>query len=214
VATSPRARLRPLGWLPPAIVAGSLLPVVRIVYRAGAGQLGANPIATALNQLGLLALTLLMACVACTPVKILFHVNWPIRIRRTLGLLGFSAAALHFFTYAVIDQGLALGPILRDVTKRPFITVGFLALLLLVPLAVTSTKKSVARLGYRRWKRIHRLVYVVLVLAVIHFVMRVKADVREPFIWGTVLALLFAVRVADAMRARAARPAPTQADNS
>jgi sulfoxide reductase heme-binding subunit YedZ len=207
VAISPRARLRPLGWLPPAIVVGSLVPFARMVYRAGTGQLGANPIATVLNQLGLLALALLMACMVCTPLKILFKVNWPIRIRRTLGLLGFSAALVHFLTYAVVDQGLALGPILRDVTKRPFITVGFIALSLLVPLAVTSTKKSVARLGYRRWKRIHRLVYVVLVLAIIHFVMRVKADVREPFIWGTVLALLFAVRGVDLMRTvRSARP--------
>lgn len=196
------------------MVVGSLVPFARIVYRAGTGQLGANPIATALNQLGLLALALLMACLACTPLKILFRVNWPIRIRRTLGLLGFSAALTHFLTYAVIDQGLALGPILRDVTKRPFITVGFFALLFLVPLAITSTKKSVARLGYRRWKKVHRLVYVVLVLAIIHFVMRVKADVREPFVWGTVLALLFTVRVADAMRTRAARPSGTRAEGA
>lgn len=194
---SPRARFRPLGWLPPAIVAGSLVPFALIVYRAVTGRLGPNPIATALNQLGLLALALLTACLFCTPLKIVFHVNWPIRIRRTLGLLGFSAALTHFLTYAVIDQGLALGPILRDVVKRPFITVGFFALVLLVPLALTSRKKSVARLGYARWKLLHRLVYVVAVLAIIHFVMRVKADVREPYVWGTVLAVLFVVRGVD-----------------
>ena len=198
----PRKRSPPLAWLAPALVAGSLAPLALIVYRAFTGKLGANPIATALNQLGLLALTLLVACLACTPLKIVFGVKWPLRIRRTLGLLAFAVAVTHFLTYALVDQGLALGAILRDVTKRPFITVGFFALVLLVPLALTSTKKSVARLGYARWKRIHRLVYAAGVLVVIHFVMRVKADTREPLIWGVIVGVLLAVRGVD--RARAA----------
>lgn len=193
-------RSHSLDWLPPALVTGALVPVGLIVYRAATGKLGPNPIATALNQLGLLTIALLMACLACTPLKIVFRINWPIRIRRTLGLLAFSAALTHFLTYALVDQGLALGRILRDVGKRPFITIGFIALVLLVPLALTSTKKSVARLGYRRWKQIHRLVYVVGVLAVIHFVMRVKADTREPYVWGGVLAVLLAVRLVDRAR--------------
>jgi sulfoxide reductase heme-binding subunit YedZ len=204
---SPHRKL-PLTWLPPAIVTGTAVPFLAIAYRAAMGRLGANPVATALNQLGLLALTLLVACLACTPLKTIFGVTWPIRIRRTLGLLGFFTALAHFLTYAVIDQGLALGSILRDVTKRPFITVGFLALLLLVPLAWTSNKASVQRLGFARWKRIHRLIYVVGILAVVHFVMRVKADTREPYVWGAVVAALLAVRLVD--RRRSPKRTPTE----
>jgi len=188
-------RRSPLGWLIPAVLTGAAAPFVVLSIRAATGRLGANPIATALNQLGLLALIFLVSCLACTPAKIVFGVVWPIRIRKTLGLLAFYTACLHFFTYAVIDQGLRLRTVLTDVTKRPFIAVGFIALVLLIPLASTSTKDAVQRLGFKRWKRLHRLVYAVGVLAVIHFVMRVKADTREPLLWGAVVAGLLAVRL-------------------
>jgi sulfoxide reductase heme-binding subunit YedZ len=179
-----------------------MAPFAAILLRAIQGRLGANPIATALNQLGLLALIFLVACLACTPLKILTGKSWPIRLRKTLGLLAFFTALAHFATYALLDQGLALRAIFRDVTKRPFIAVGFTALCLLVPLALTSTKESVRRLGFVTWKRIHRLVYVVAVLAVIHLVMRVKADTREPYLWAAVLGALFAVRAADALKTK------------
>lgn len=188
------ARPKPLDWLQPAVLTGSMAPFAAIVVRAARGRLGANPIATALNQLGLLALIFLVACLACTPLKIVTGKSWPIRIRKTLGLLAFFTALLHFLTYALLDQGLVLAAIFRDVTKRPFIAVGFTALVLLVPLALTSTKESLQRVGFERWKRIHRLVYVVAVLAIVHFVMRVKADTREPYAWAAVLAVLFGVR--------------------
>lgn len=191
------SRPKPLDWLQPAVLTGSMAPFAAILIRALRGRLGANPIATALNQLGLLALIFLIACLACTPLKIVTGKSWPIRLRKTFGLLAFFTALAHFSTYALLDQGLALGAIVRDVTKRPFIAVGFTALVLLVPLALTSTKESLQRLGFARWKRLHRLVYVVAILAVIHFVMRVKADVREPYLWATLLALLFAVRLVD-----------------
>jgi sulfoxide reductase heme-binding subunit YedZ len=196
----PRKRAPPLGWLVPAVITGSLAPVAVLALRAGTHRLGPNPVATALNQLGLLALVFLVACLACTPARVVFGVTWPIRLRRTLGLLAFSTALVHFLTYAVVDQGLAVGPIVRDVTKRPFIAVGFAGLTLLVPLALTSTKRAVTRLGFARWKRLHRLSYVVAGLAILHFTMRVKADTREPLIWGAVTALLLVVRVADALR--------------
>lgn len=194
------ARPKPLDWIQPAVLTGSMAPFAAIALRAARGQLGANPIATALNQLGLLALIFLVACLACTPLKIVTGKSWPIRLRKTLGLLAFFTALLHFLTYALVDQGLAIRAIFRDVTKRPFIAVGFTALALLVPLALTSTKESLERLGFARWKRIHRLVYAVAVLAVVHFVMRVKADTREPYAWGAVLAVLFAIRIVDAQR--------------
>jgi sulfoxide reductase heme-binding subunit YedZ len=179
------------------VLTGSAAPFVLLAYKAATGRLGANPIATALNQLGLLALTFLVACLACTPLKIVFGVTWPIRIRKTLGLLAFYTATSHFLLYAVVDQGLRLRTVLNDVTKRPFIAVGFAAWLLLVPLALTSTKAAVARLGFKRWKAVHRLVYGVAVLAAIHFRMRVKADAREPFVWLGIVGLLLCLRLFD-----------------
>lgn len=209
LALNPKSRFRPLGWLQPAILVGSLAPFVAIAYRALTGRLGANPIATALNQLGLLTLVFLTACLACTPAKIVFKVSFPIRLRKTLGLLAFFSALAHFLVYAAVDQELALRAILRDVTKRPFIAVGFVAFVLLIPLALTSTKESLQRLGFARWKRIHQLIYVTALLAVIHFTMRVKADTREPFIWGAVIGVLFLVRIVDAaQRARGGRSTP------
>ena len=202
---APLPRTQPLSWLQPALLWGSLLPFVWLVLRALTGELGANPIATALNQLGLLALIFLWACLACTPLKLLFGWNWPIRVRKTLGLLGFFTALTHFLFYLAVDQGFALGKVLTDVGKRPFIAVGFLALLLLVPLAVTSTKKALQRLGFRTWKRLHRLVYVVAVLAFVHFLLRVKTHDGQPLVYGAVVGVLFAVRLGGFVRQRRKR---------
>jgi sulfoxide reductase heme-binding subunit YedZ len=122
-----------------------------------------------------------------------------------LGLLAFFYACLHFGAYAVVDQQLALAAIAADVSKRPFIMAGFSALILLVPLAVTSTKAMIRRLGGARWRRLHRLVYVAGTLAVLHFTWRVKSDLSQPLGYAAVLAFLFAVRVRHALRARAAK---------
>ena len=127
------------------------------------------------------------------------------RVRKLLGLLAFTYALLHFLTYAVVDQGLKLGAMLEDIIKRPFITVGFLALVLLVPLAVTSTNAMVRRLGFPAWQRLHRLAYVAASLGVVHFFWRVKRDATEPLVYGAVLALLFALRLGEALRKRRAR---------
>ena len=188
------SRPAPLSWLQPAIFVGSLAPFAAIAVRATTGRLGANPVATALNQLGLLALVFLMASLACTPLKLVLGKAWPIRLRKTLGLFSFFAALSHLLVYALVDRG-SLGDVVQDVAKRPFIAVGFAAFLLLVPLAITSTKTSIASLGFALWKRIHRLVYASAVLAIVHFTLRVKADVGEPYLWGALLAGLFAVRV-------------------
>lgn len=192
-------------WLQPAVLVGSLAPFVVLAIRALGHTLGANPVATALNRLGLLALIFLLASLACTPLKLVFRWTWPMRVRKTLGLLGFFTALLHFVVYFVIDHGLHLGVVLADVAKRPFIAVGFAALVLLVPVAVTSTKRSPARFGYARWKRVHQLVYGVGALGVVHFYMRVKADTREPLIYAAVLAALLVVRMVDASRRRAVK---------
>ncbi|NVJ10148.1 sulfoxide reductase heme-binding subunit YedZ [Myxococcus sp. AM001] len=197
----------PHPWLNPALVAGGLSPLLMLAVQGPRGELGPNAIEAALHQTGLLALVLLLASLACTPLRLVAGWTWPARVRRTLGLLAFTYAAAHLLVYAVLDQGLAWGTLWADVTERPFITVGFAALVLLVPLAVTSTQRWVRRLGFPRWQRLHRLAYVAAALGVLHFVWRVKKDVTEPLIYGAVLALLLAIRVGEALRKRRARAA-------
>jgi sulfoxide reductase heme-binding subunit YedZ len=197
----------PRPWLNPALTLGGLAPLMMLAVQGPRGELGPNAVEAALNQTGLLALVLLTASLACTPLRLVFKWTWPARIRRTLGLLAFTYASSHFLVYAVLDQGLKLGAILEDIGKRPFITVGFTALMLLVPLAVTSTHAWVRRLGFPRWQRLHRLAYVAAVLGVVHFVWRVKKDLTEPLLYAAVLALLFAIRGAEALRKRRARTA-------
>lgn len=197
----------PYPWLNPAVATGGLAPLALLALQGPQGALGPNAVEAALNQTGLFALVLLIASLACTPLRLVTGWTWPARIRRTVGLLAFTYAVAHFLVYAVLDQGLALGAILEDIGKRPFITVGFTALLLLVPLAVTSTNKWVRRLGFPRWQRLHRLAYAAAVLGVVHFVWRVKKDVTEPALYGAVLALLFAIRAGEWMRKRRARAA-------
>jgi sulfoxide reductase heme-binding subunit YedZ len=175
---------------------------VWIALRARAGALTANPIAEIENELGLAALVLLVASLACTPARYLFGWSWPARIRRELGLIAFFYAVLHFLVYLVLDQTFDWGAIVEDVVKRPFITVGFLALVLLAPLAFTSTRASIRQLGYRRWQRLHQLAYVAGVLAVIHFIWRVKLDVTQPLLYAAFLGGLLAVRVGFWLRKR------------
>ena len=197
----PRARVRRNDrWLVPAVVTGGMVPGAVLVARAAAGMLGANPIAEALNQLGLLALVLLIASLAATPLKIVTGWIWPIKIRKTLGLLAFSYACAHLATYAGLDQLLDLRAMARDVTERLFIAVGMTAFVVLVPLAVTSTAGMSKRLGAARWKRLHRLAYLAASLGVVHFVWRVKKDLREPLVYGAILVVLFTVRVVHWLR--------------
>jgi methionine sulfoxide reductase heme-binding subunit len=177
------------------VFVGSLAPALRLLVLGARGELGANPIATALNQLGLVALIFLIASLAATPLKAALGWTWPIRIRRMLGLYAFFYASLHFLTYLGLDQVLDLRAVFADITKRKFIAVGLTAFVLLVPLAVTSTDAMVRRLGFVRWKRLHRLVYVAAVLGVVHFIWRVKKDLSQPLTYGAVLAFLLAIRV-------------------
>jgi methionine sulfoxide reductase heme-binding subunit len=190
----------PHPWLKPAVFVGGLVPVATIVMRGIRGELGADPIAQALNQLGLMALVFLIAALACTPAKTLTGVTWPLRIRRMLGLFAFFYATLHVATYVAVDQGFDWTAIFDDLTKRRFIYVGATTFVLLVPLAVTSTNGWVRRLGFLAWRRLHRLAYVATILAVVHFVWRVKKDLSEPLAYGAVLAALLLVRVVTAAR--------------
>ncbi len=197
-------RAGPLPWLVPAVVTGAAVPGLAIVAGLFRGTLGANPVAEALNELGLLALVLLVASLACTPLKAVTGWTWPLRVRKALGLAGFSYAALHLATYAGVDQLLDVRAIGKDLVERPFILVGFTAFVLLVPLAVTSTAGMLKRLGFARWKRLHRLAYVAAALGVVHFFLRVKKDVTEPAVYGALLAALFVVRIGVFVRERTA----------
>jgi methionine sulfoxide reductase heme-binding subunit len=189
------ARGRPYPWLGPGVLMGALVPLAAIAWRGWHGELGATPIAQALNQVGLVALVFLVAALACTPAKRLFGWTWPMRIRRELGLLGFFYALLHVGTYVGLDQGFDWAAIWADVSKRKFIFVGALAFVLLIPLAATSTAGSVRRLGHARWARLHRLAYIAPMLVALHFYWRVKSDVSEPLVYAAVLATLLAARL-------------------
>jgi methionine sulfoxide reductase heme-binding subunit len=202
------ARRKPQGklaWLVPAVVTGGLAPMAVLLVRAVRKDLGSNPISEALNQLGLLALVLLVLSLAATPLKMVAGWTWPIRVRKSLGLLAFFYVCAHLLVYAVLDQGVALRAIAEDVLKRPFILAGVLGFVLLIPLAATSTASALKRLGAARWRRLHKLAYVAAILGVIHFLLRVKKDATEPMIYGALLLLLFAVRIGHALRERRAR---------
>jgi sulfoxide reductase heme-binding subunit YedZ len=189
------ARRGRLPWLNPGILVGASAPLLSILLRARSGALGANPIAEALNELGLMALVLLIASLACTPLRTMLGWTWPIRIRRLLGLLAFAYATLHVAVYAGLDQGLDVRAVLADVFKRKFIFVGFAAFVMMTPLAWTSTNGAVRRMGYVKWKRLHLLVYPAALCAVVHFVWRVKKDLSEPLAYAAILAALLLVRV-------------------
>jgi sulfoxide reductase heme-binding subunit YedZ len=190
-----RAPRKPARWLKPAVFVAALTPLVLIGVDALRDRLGANPIAEVLNRLGFWTLFLLTCALACTPLKILFGLTWPIRVRRMIGLFAFFYGVLHFSTYVGLDQVFDLNEILKDIVKRKFITIGFATLVILTPLAVTSTNAMVRRLGFVRWKRLHRLIYLAAVGGFVHFVWRVKADLRRPLIFGAVIAVLLGVRV-------------------
>ncbi len=190
-----------------------LLPLAKIGLDALDAKLTANPVAEVMNRLGFWTLSFLVLSLTATPLKALFGWTFPMRVRRMVGLFAFFYAALHFTTYVALDQTFDFSDILQDVVKRKFITVGFLAFILLIPLAITSTDRAVKRLGFRRWKRIHRLVYAAAVLGIVHFVWRVKADLLQPLLFAAALAVLFAVRFGLRDRKRApVKPAASCAE--
>lgn len=189
--------------------AACALPYAKMAYDAFTGGLGANPIEAVLNRMGFWTLTFLVLSLAATPAHDLLGLAWPVRLRRLLGLFAFFGATLHLAWYVGVDQFFDLHLLLADVVKRRFMAVGFLAWLLLLPLALTSTDGWVRRLGFARWKRLHQLAYVAAVLGVVHFVWRVKADALRPYVFAGVLAALFAARLA--VRAMKARREATRA---
>ena len=172
----------------------ALLPLWLMARATLADALGADPVAELTHRTGDWALRFLLLSLAMTPLRRVLDQAWPIRFRRLLGLYAFAYACLHLTIYVVLDLNGYWAQILEDIVKRPFITVGFLAWLLLTPLAITSTRGWIKRLG-RRWGQLHRAVYAVGILAVLHFFWLVKADLREPLIYAAILALLLGLRL-------------------
>ena len=180
----------------PVLFIACLLPLTWLLARAFGfgGSLGANPIEMIQDTLGQWGLRLLVITLAITPLRDWFNASWLISLRRMLGLFAFTYVLLHFLTWLVLDQGLYWSGVLADIAKRPFITLGFLAFVLLMPLAITSTNKMMRRLG-KRWKTLHRLVYLIAILGVWHYYWQVKADVREPLIYAAIVAVLLGWRI-------------------
>ncbi len=180
-----------------------LMPLLWLAFGAGTDRLGANPIEYITRATGDWTLRLLLVTLAVTPLRQITGWHWLVRLRRMLGLYAFFYASLHLLTYLWLDQFFDIEGIVKDIIKRPFITIGFGAFLLLLPLAVTSTNGMVRRLGGRAWQRLHKLVYVVCILGVAHYWWLVKKDLTEPILYACILATLFAVRLWHARRLRA-----------
>lgn len=183
----------------------ALLPLASLVHGIAYDRLGADPVAALTHATGEWALRLLLLGLALTPLRRLTGQAWPIRFRRLVGLYAFFYACLHLAVFLVLDLGGYWTQVFEDIVKRPYITVGFAAWLLLVPLALTSTRGWMQRLG-RRWSRLHRLVYAVAVLAVLHFLWLVKSDLREPLVYAAILAVLLGLRAGWALQRRRAQP--------
>jgi sulfoxide reductase heme-binding subunit YedZ len=171
-----------------------LLPAVNLALGWQADALGANPIETITRASGEWALRFLLITLAVTPLRRLTGLHWLLRLRRMLGLYAFAYAAAHFAIYLWLDQFFDWGAIARDILERPFITVGFAAFVLLIPLAATSNSFAIRRLGGRKWQSLHRSTYAIAIIAVVHFWWLVKADVLEPAIYALILAALLGVR--------------------
>ena len=195
---APRGTRRPATFfraLKPLVFALALVPLALLAWRASADALGANPIKELEHATGRWAIRFLALSLAITPLRKLSGWGGLASYRRPLGLFAFFYATVHLAVFAGLDLELDFGDVGREIVKRPYITLGFASWLMLVPLAVTSTKGWIRRLGGRRWNRLHRLVYAVAVLATIHYFWSQKKDVTEPLLFTAVLAPLLAYRV-------------------
>ncbi|MDG2522659.1 protein-methionine-sulfoxide reductase heme-binding subunit MsrQ [Caulobacter segnis] len=175
-------------------------PFVWLAAQAALGELGANPIERLIRQLGVWGLRLLIVGLAITPAARIFRQPRLIRFRRTIGLFAFAYVSAHLLTYVGVDQYFDLAAVWRDILKRPFITLGMLGFVLLIPLAVTSTNGMIRRLGPQAWRRLHWLIYAIVPLGVVHYYLLVKADHRPPLVYGAIVLALLGWRVVERLR--------------
>jgi len=180
--------------LKPVVFLACLAPFLWLVSSAFRGELGANPVETITNATGIWTLRLLTATIAITPLRWLTKWNPLITLRRMLGLFAFFYGTLHFSIYFILDRSLMFDDLWEDIVKRPYITVGFTAFVLMIPLAMTSTKGWIRRLGGKRWNALHKLVYASAVLGVLHYWWKVKLDVTNPMFYAAIVGVLLGVR--------------------
>ena len=194
----------------PILFALSLLPFVWLVYAAFANQLGANPAEALERSLGDWTLRFLCLVLAVTPLRVIFKLPGLARFRRMLGLFVYFYVSLHLLAYAWFDMGFELADVAKDIAKRPFILVGFAAFVLLTPLAATSFNRAIKALGVKRWQTLHKLVYLVAGLGLLHFFwMRAgKNNFAEVFVYAAILGTLLGWRVVQFLRKTKASPAP------
>jgi methionine sulfoxide reductase heme-binding subunit len=185
----------PQRLLKPGVFVASLMPLAVLLWQTVTDTLGANPIKEITEQTGIWTLRFVLITLAVTPVRRLTGWNKVIQLRRLLGLFAFFYGSVHFVTYVWLDQFFSVQEIMADVVERPFITVGFLSFVLLIPLAVTSTTKMIKRLGGTWWQRLHRLVYGIAIGGVMHYLWLVKADVQPPLLYSGLVALLLGYRL-------------------
>lgn len=183
-----------LPLLKPAVFAVCLIPLSQLAYRAYSEDLGANPIDTITRFTGSWSLIFLLTSLAVTPLRRISKWNELIKFRRMLGLFAFFYALLHFSTFVGLDHFFNFQAIGKDILKRPYVTAGFTAFVIMIPLALTSSAAMIRRLG-KRWQQLHRLVYVAAIAGVIHFYWLVKSDIRRPAQYGAVLAVLLGYRL-------------------
>ena len=190
---------------------GSSIPFVLLSWGLLRGDLGINPVETLQHTTGDWTLRFLIFTLAITPLRKTFKLPELIRYRRMLGLFAFFYVVLHFLTYLGPDQSFNFSGMWDDVAKRKFVTVGFAAFVLLIPLAATSTAGMIRRLGGKRWQALHRLIYICAILGVIHYYWLVKSDVRKPLFYGALVGILLLWRVWDSyFRGKGTAPAPVK----
>jgi methionine sulfoxide reductase heme-binding subunit len=194
-----------------AVWAVALAPLAHLLYGFWTDDLTVNPIEYVTRELGETALRLLLASLALTPLRILFGISWPVTLRRLLGLFAFFYVCLHFAVWIVLDHFFDWRTMGDDIVKRPWITVGVTALVLLTPLAATSTTGMIKRLGGVAWRRLHRLVYVAATLGVLHYIWLAKKVLVQPWVYAALLALLLGIRAGDAVRKLVKRRRPALA---
>jgi len=181
-------------WFKPAVFLACLIPLGLLGWKAYSGNLGANPIEVITHATGDWTIRFLLITLAITPLRKLTAQTWLIRFRRMVGLFAFFYGVLHFLTYIWLDKFFDVHEMVKDIAKRPFITVGFTGFVLMIPLAITSTAGWIRRLGGKRWQLLHRLIYVTAIAGVIHYIWLVKADIRKPLQYAVILGVLLGYR--------------------
>lgn len=180
----------------------ALIPLIKLAILGYLHALGANPIEKITRTTGYWTLSFIIISLAITPLRRLTGFSWVVRLRRMLGLFAFFYASLHFLTYLVLDQFFDWASIVKDIAKRPYITVGFFSFLMLAPLAITSSNRMIKAIGGKRWLLLHRLIYLIAIGGVVHYWWLVKKDITNPLNFALILALLFASRLYYWLRGR------------